>query len=251
MGSRGNVRTPRTRRGPACCAASPSAMSSTRCTRASPRWTPGCRARRQRGLHPAGPARAALDPPRRPRRRAGRRAPSVGPGRSPPVEPVHDRVVGVPVPGSDGSAGCGSTWCRPSSTWALVAVLTAVDVTLERHAAAALEAAEHRFRLAAEHAPIGIAIVSLDGSAAREQRGVLPAARLRPRRALRADLPGHHPPRRPRARRRARRGAAGRRGRDLPDGQALPDPQRRPAVGPADRGAGPGHRSARRCTSSR
>ena len=45
----------------------------------------------------------------------------------------------------------------------VVAVLTAVDVSLERHAAAALEAAEHRFRLAAEHAPIGIAIVSLDG----------------------------------------------------------------------------------------
>jgi diguanylate cyclase (GGDEF)-like protein/PAS domain S-box-containing protein len=44
-----------------------------------------------------------------------------------------------------------------------VAVLTSVDITRERHAAAALEAAEHRFRLAAEHAPIGIAIVSLEG----------------------------------------------------------------------------------------
>ena len=34
-------------------------------------------------------------------------------------EPVHDRVVGLPAPPATRSAGCGSTWRRPSSTWAL------------------------------------------------------------------------------------------------------------------------------------
>ena len=78
-------------------------------------------------------------------------------------EPVHDRVVGIPASDNDEVR-----WLRVNVVPAeldrgVVAVLTAVDVTLERHAAAALEAAEHRFRLAAEHAPIGIAIVSLEG----------------------------------------------------------------------------------------
>ena len=77
---------------------------------------------------------------------------------------VHDQVVGL-----RGSAGGDELrWLRlnvsPAALpEAVVAVVTAVDITSERHAAAALEAAEHRFRLAAEHAPIGIAIVTLDG----------------------------------------------------------------------------------------
>ncbi len=78
--------------------------------------------------------------------------------------PVLGSVVGLPGPGS----GDDPRWLRLNVTPAeladgTVAVVTAVDVTPERRAAAALEAAEHRFRLAAEHAPIGIAIVSLDG----------------------------------------------------------------------------------------
>jgi diguanylate cyclase (GGDEF)-like protein/PAS domain S-box-containing protein len=78
--------------------------------------------------------------------------------------PVRSKVVGLP--GTPGSAD--RRWLRVNVTTAelpegTVAVVTAVDLAPERLAAAALEAAEHRFRLAAEHAPIGIAIVSLDG----------------------------------------------------------------------------------------
>jgi diguanylate cyclase (GGDEF)-like protein/PAS domain S-box-containing protein len=45
-----------------------------------------------------------------------------------------------------------------------VIVITAIDVTKERAGIAALAAAEHRYRLASENAPIGIAIVDPDGT---------------------------------------------------------------------------------------
>ena len=77
---------------------------------------------------------------------------------------VHDQVVGLRgLSGRDELRWLRLNVSPAALPEAVVAVVTAVDVTSERHAAAALEAAEHRFRLAAEHAPIGIAIVTLDG----------------------------------------------------------------------------------------
>ncbi len=73
--------------------------------------------------------------------------------------PVRDVVVGLDTPG-------GRRWLRVNATArsdspaALVAV---ADVTAQHEAAAALAAAEDRFRLATRHAPIGVAIVALDG----------------------------------------------------------------------------------------
>ena len=73
--------------------------------------------------------------------------------------PVRDVVVGLDTPS-------GRRWLRVNasavsgSPAALVAV---ADVTAEHEAAAALAAAEQRFRLATRHAPIGMAIVGLDG----------------------------------------------------------------------------------------
>jgi diguanylate cyclase (GGDEF)-like protein/PAS domain S-box-containing protein len=81
--------------------------------------------------------------------------------------PVTGAVVGI----THGGTVDETRWLRVNAGCADLedgtgpaAVVTAVDVTSERLAAAALEAAEHRFRLAAEHAPIGIAIVALDGT---------------------------------------------------------------------------------------
>ncbi len=73
--------------------------------------------------------------------------------------PVRDVVVGLDTPG-------GRRWLRvnASAVSGSPAALVAVgDVTAEHEAAAALAAAEQRFRLATRHAPIGMAIVGLDG----------------------------------------------------------------------------------------
>lgn len=74
--------------------------------------------------------------------------------------PATGRVLGVAVSGAD------ARWVRmaavPHETddGARLVVLTCSDVTAERDAVLALATAEHRLRLTAEHAPIGIALVS-------------------------------------------------------------------------------------------
>ena len=76
---------------------------------------------------------------------------------------VSGLVVGVRAPAGD------RRWLRVTALptrcddGTPVVVLTGSDVTGERSASQALLAAENRFRLAAEHAPIGIVIVSPEG----------------------------------------------------------------------------------------
>ncbi len=77
---------------------------------------------------------------------------------------------------------------------------------------------------------------------ARGQRRRHDADRLPPRAAAADDVPGHHPPRRPRAGPRARAAARGRRDRVLPDGEALHHRVRLGGVGAAVGRARPGRR---------
>ncbi|MGH8893190.1 MAG: putative bifunctional diguanylate cyclase/phosphodiesterase [Actinomycetes bacterium] len=76
---------------------------------------------------------------------------------------VTNRVLGIAVDGHD------TRWVRvaaipqPATDGARYVVLTFSDVTAERDATLALATAERRLRLTAEHAPIGIALVSTDG----------------------------------------------------------------------------------------
>jgi diguanylate cyclase (GGDEF)-like protein/PAS domain S-box-containing protein len=77
--------------------------------------------------------------------------------------PATGRVLGVSVAGQD------TRWVRmaamphEAADGTPLAVVTCSDVTAERDAVLALATAEHRLRLTAEHAPIGIALVSVDG----------------------------------------------------------------------------------------
>jgi diguanylate cyclase (GGDEF)-like protein/PAS domain S-box-containing protein len=73
--------------------------------------------------------------------------------------PVRDVVVGLETSG-------GRRWLRVNAAAASdspAALVAMADVTAEHVSAAALAAAEQRFRLATRHAPIGVAIVALDG----------------------------------------------------------------------------------------
>jgi diguanylate cyclase (GGDEF)-like protein/PAS domain S-box-containing protein len=76
--------------------------------------------------------------------------------------PATGRLLGVAVNGAD------TRWVRMAAVphdaddGARVVVMTCSDVTAERNAVLAMSTAEHRLRLTAEHAPIGIALVSTD-----------------------------------------------------------------------------------------
>ena len=84
------------------------------------------------------------------------------------------RASGQPVPGTVvglGSRHGGDTrWVRMAALprtapdGSPVVVVTCSDVTAERDAVLALVTAERRLRLTAEHAPIGIALVGIDGA---------------------------------------------------------------------------------------
>ena len=73
--------------------------------------------------------------------------------------PVRGAVVGL-------DTASGRRWLRVNASAVSdspTTLVTAADVTAEHEAADALVAAEQRFRLAARHAPIGMAIVGLNG----------------------------------------------------------------------------------------
>ncbi|HEX7188393.1 MAG TPA: diguanylate cyclase, partial [Actinomycetes bacterium] len=77
--------------------------------------------------------------------------------------PVAGVIIGIDVDGVD------TRWVRMAALphkgtdGAPLVVLTCTDVTSERDAVLALATAERRLRLTAEHAPIGIALVSTEG----------------------------------------------------------------------------------------
>ncbi len=95
------------------------------------------------------------------------------------------------------------------------------DLTRQRLAEEALRESEERFRLTIDEAPIGMALVALDGRFVRVNRALCEIVGYKPEELVRLDVPGHHPSRRPRRGSRARRSArAGRDSSDTSSGSA-------------------------------
>ena len=82
-------------------------------------------------------------------------------------------------------------------TGATLAVAHVTDIDQERRRDHALAEAEERFRSAFDNAPIGMALVALDGRWLKVNRAVCAAHGLPRDRSPDALLSGHHPPRRP------------------------------------------------------
>ena len=114
-------------------------------------------------------------------------------------------------------------------------VVSARDVTDRRRAEAELREAQERFRSAFEHAPIGMALMALDGHAVpREPRDGRRSSDVRPRSSSRATIRELTHRRRPRRVRRSARPAPLGRGAELPARPALPPPRRPPGLGGAE-----------------
>ena len=110
-------------------------------------------------------------------------------------------------------------------------VISARDLTDRRRAEAELREAQERFRSAFEHAPIGMALMSIDGRLFRVNRALVQILGRGESELLGVVDPRPHPPRRPRDCARVDAPPAVGRGAELPARAALPAPRRSPGVG--------------------
>ena len=120
--------------------------------------------------------------------------------------PVRDVTLGMSTAPTGRWSGSRSTAeplleTQPDGSSAVVGVVTTFsDVTAQRAASRALARSEEQFRSAMAHAPVGMALVSLDGTFTEVNRALCRLAGVRRGGAGRPQLPAAHPPGRPRAR---------------------------------------------------
>ena len=204
-------------------------------------------------VDPARPARLRqpghrADP--RPRHRTADRHRRVRP--HPPRRSRHRRSAGFQFTRDGKEAPTGSSCASgaPTARWRVVEavatnllddpsvegiVISARDLTDRRRAEAELREAQERFRSAFEHAPIGMALISIDGRLFRVNRALVQILGRGESELLASSMLDLCHPRRPRPVSRA--GAAAVRGRDAERAAraALRAPRRPPGVGVAER----------------